>query len=364
MTDGKDQKVIYPRPTYLVTGAAGFIGSALVRLLVAETGARVVSLDALTYAGDVRRLAAAGGELSHRFVELDIRDQPALTDLLMEERPAIIFHLAAETHVDRSIDGPEAFVTTNVLGTLRLLEATRAYLARISGAEQMAFRLVSVSTDEVYGSLGPEGVFTEQSPFAPRSPYSASKAGADHLAQAYHQTFGLPVMVTHGSNNYGPYQFPEKLLPLALTRALAGESVPLYGDGRNVRDWLHVDDHSRGLLAAARRGRPGESYLLGGGNERSNREILELALGILGELAPSGRDYRELITLVTDRPGHDFRYAVDSAKAARELSWKPQVALTEGLRETVSWYLDNRDWTSSITEGRYGLERLGVGAKR
>ncbi len=351
------------RPTYLVTGAAGFIGSALVRMLVAQRDARVVSVDALTYAGDLRRLDPVGrasGENEHRFVKLDVRDQQSLVELLVEERPSALFHLAAETHVDRSIDGPEAFVTTNVLGALRVLEAVRAYFERISRPEQETFRLVSVSTDEVYGSLGPEGVFTETSPFAPRSPYSASKAGADHLAAAYFHTYGLPVVITHGSNNYGPYQFPEKLLPLALTRALAGESVPLYGSGENVRDWLHVDDHSRGLLAAARRGRPGETYLLGGGNELSNRRVLDLALGSLTELAP-GRDYRELITPVPDRPGHDFRYAVDSSKAERELGWRPQVQLEQGLRATVEWYLRNQEWTRSVVEGRYDLERLGVG---
>ncbi len=349
------------KPIYLVTGAAGFIGSALVRLLVAQRDARVVSVDALTYAGDLRRLDAVSGHGEHRFVQLDVRDQQSLVELLVEERPSALFHLAAETHVDRSIDGPEAFVTTNVLGTLRVLEAVRAYFERISRAEQEAFRLVSVSTDEVYGSLGPEGAFSEGSAFAPRSPYSASKAGADHLAAAYFHTYGLPVVITHGSNNYGPYQFPEKLLPLALTRALGGESVPLYGSGENVRDWLHVDDHARGLLAAARRGRPGETYLLGGGSELSNRALLDLALGLLGELAP-GRDYRELIALVEDRPGHDLRYAVDSSKAARELGWRALVPLEQGMRETVSWYLGNREWTQSVAEGRYGLERLGVGS--
>ncbi len=347
------------KPIFLVTGAAGFIGSALVRLLIAQRDARVISVDALTYAGDVRRLDAAFGDADHRFVQLDVRDQQSLVELLVEERPTALFHLAAETHVDRSIDGPEAFVTTNVLGTLRVLEAVRAYFERISRPEQDAFRLVSVSTDEVYGSLGADGVFTEESPFAPRSPYSASKAGADHLALAYFHTYGVPVMVTHGSNNYGPYQFPEKLLPLALTRALAGESVPLYGDGSNVRDWLHVDDHARGLLAVARRGKPGASYLLGGGNELSNRAVLELVLGHLDDLVP-GRDHRELITLVPDRPGHDFRYAVDASKAARELGWKPVVPLADGMRDIVAWYVGNQEWTRSVSEGRYALERLGT----
>jgi dTDP-glucose 4,6-dehydratase len=346
--------------TALVTGAAGFIGSALVRRLKARGAPRVVSLDSLTYAGDVSRLEEAGGEPGHRFVHLDVRELDAVLALLREERPTVVFHLAAETHVDRSIDGPEAFVQANVLGTLRLLEALRRYRDELPDAERRRLRVVNVSTDEVYGSLGPEGVFTEDSPFAPRSPYSASKAGADHLAAAYFHTYGLPVITTHASNNYGPYQFPEKLLPLALGKALAGESVPLYGTGENVRDWLHVDDHADGLIAAALRGAPGEAYLLGGGNERSNRAVLEALLGALNELAPAGRDHRELITLVPDRPGHDFRYAVDSGKAERELGWRPAVPFERGLRDTVAWYLAHRDWLDAVTRGRYRLERLGT----
>ncbi len=346
--------------TVLVTGAAGFIGSALVRRLKARGAGRVVSLDALTYAGDVSRLEAAGGEPGHRFVHLDVRDLEAVLGLLREERPSVVFHLAAETHVDRSIDGPEAFVQANVLGTLRLLEAARRYRDELPAAERERFRVVNVSTDEVYGSLGPEGVFTETTPFDPRSPYSASKAGADHLASAYFHTYGLPVLTTHASNNYGPYQFPEKLLPLALGKALAGEPVPLYGTGENVRDWLHVDDHADGLIAAGLHGRPGEAYLLGGGNERSNRAVLETLLGALNDLAPAGRDHRELITLVPDRPGHDFRYAVDTAKAERELGWRPAVPFEQGLRDTVAWYLRHRDWLDAVVHGRYRLERLGT----
>src|SRR5690606_28495612 len=312
---------VSPLGTTLVTGAAGFIGSAVARRLRSLGLGRVVSLDALTYAGDVSRLEPAGGEPGHRFVHLDVRDEDAVLELLRVERPRTVLHLAAETHVDRSIDGPEAFIQSNVVGALRLLEAVRAYLADASDAERSAFRLVNVSTDEVYGSLGPEGRFTETTPFAPRSPYSASKAGADHLMSAYAETFGLPIVTTHAPNNYGPYQFPEKLIPLALGRALRGESVPLYGTGDNVRDWLHVDDHADGIIAAALRGRPGEAYLIGGGNERSNRDVLNALMDLVDELAPTGREHRELIELVADRPGHDFRYAVDTSKAKADLGW-------------------------------------------
>jgi len=346
--------------TVLVTGAAGFIGSALVRRLRARGAPRVVSLDALTYAGDLSRLEEAGGEPGHRFAQLDVRDLDGVLALLREERPTVVFHLAAETHVDRSIDGPEAFVQANVVGTARLMEALRRYRDELPAGERERLRVVNVSTDEVYGSLGPEGVFTESTPYDPRSPYSASKAGADHMASAYFHTYGLPVLTTHATNNYGPYQFPEKLLPLALGKALRGEPVPLYGTGENVRDWLYVDDHADGLIAAALRGRPGETYLFGGGNERSNRSVLEALLGTLNELAPTGRDHRELITLVPDRPGHDFRYAVDTAKARRELGWRPVVPFEQGLRDTVAWYLEHRDWLDSVTRGRYRLERLGT----
>lgn len=346
--------------TVLVTGAAGFIGSALVRRLVAGDASRVVSLDALTYAGDRSRLEPLESDPRHRFVEADVTDREALTGLFAEERPDTVFHLAAETHVDRSIDGPAAFLRTNTGGTLTLLEVARQHLATLDDEARRAFRLIDVSTDEVYGSLE-EGAFTERSPFAPRSPYSASKAGADHFAEAYFHTYGLPVMITHASNNYGPFQFPEKLLPLALTRALAGDNVPLYGDGSNVRDWLHVDDHADALVAVARSGRLGETYLIGGGNERSNRAVLDHLLGILNRLAPDERDYRDLITLVADRPGHDFRYAVDTSKITAELGWRPAVGFEQGLEDTVRWYLDNRAWTEGIIAGRYGLERLGSG---
>ncbi len=374
--------------TYLVTGAAGFIGSALVRHLVARGGAgsrldtaadtsgddgafdrasdrsdeavRVVSVDAFTYAADPERLRSAGGEPAHRLVRLDVNDVAGVSALLDEERPAVVFHLAAETHVDRSIDGPGAFLQANTVGTFNLLEAVRRYWQGLPAAERAAFRLVNVSTDEVYGSLGPTGVFDESSPYAPRSPYSASKAAADHFAGAYFHTFGLPVMTTHAANNYGPFQFPEKLVPLAINRALAGESVPMYGDGAQVRDWLHVDDHARGLVAVAERGAPGATYLMGGGHELPNRALLERLLGHLNDLAPGRGDYRRLIRSVADRPGHDRRYAVDSSRAEAELGWRRRVPFDDGLRDTVRWYVENQAWVRSVTE-RYDLGRLGLG---
>ncbi|MDT3682885.1 MAG: dTDP-glucose 4,6-dehydratase [Truepera sp.] len=347
--------------TYLVTGAAGFIGSALVRLLVGGGDARVVSVDALTYAADLERLREAGDGPRHRFVKLDVNDQGAMLELLREEQPTAVIHLAAETHVDRSIDGPRQFVVANTLGTFNLLEAVRHYWLDLPLAANQKFRMVNVSTDEVYGALGPTGMFDEDSPYDPRSPYSASKAGADHFAAAYFHTFGLPVITTHASNNYGPFQFPEKLVPLALSRALAGESVPMYGDGMQVRDWLHVDDHARGLVAAAQRGEPGATYLMGGAHELPNRELLEQLLGCLNEVAPGAGDYRRLITSVADRPGHDRRYAVDSGRAESELGWRRQVPFEEGLLETVRWYVANQAWVRSVVE-RYDLGRLGLGA--
>ena len=346
--------------TYVVTGGAGFIGSALVRHLVNDLGVRVVTVDALSYAGDMARLESVASSPLHHFEHLDVNDQAALERLFAAERPQGVFHLAAETHVDRSIDGPEQFALSNTLGTLRLLEAARRYWQALPEPERAAFRFVNVSTDEVYGSLGATGIFTESTAYDPRSPYSASKAGADHFANAYFSTYGLPTMTTHASNNYGPFQFPEKLLPLALSRALANENVPLYGDGSNVRDWLHVEDHARGLVAVMERGTPGQTYLMGGATELSNKTVLNDLLSVLNELAPAERDYRELITFVPDRPGHDQRYAVDSSKAERELGWQRQVPFPTGLRSTVAWYLANQEWVESIRSGRYDLGRLGA----
>jgi len=346
--------------TYVVTGGAGFIGSALVRHLVQQVGARVVTVDALSYAGDLARLESVAQDPRHRFEKLDVNDQAALESLFAEEQPHGVFHLAAETHVDRSIDGPEQFALSNTLGTLRLLQAARSYWAAADEERRATFRLVNVSTDEVYGSLGPTGIFTESTAYDPRSPYSASKAGADHFAMAFHATYGLPTITTHASNNYGPFQFPEKLLPLALSRALAGEPVPLYGDGSNVRDWLHVDDHARGLVDVMLRGTPGATYLMGGATELSNKRVLNELLTTLNELSPGPGDYRDLITFVPDRPGHDQRYAVDSSKAEQELGWARQVPFAAGLRSTVQWYLDNQPWVESIRSGRYDLGRLGT----
>ena len=346
--------------TILVTGGAGFIGSAVVRRLVAEGRHRVVTLDALTYAGHRESLAEVEGTPNYRFVHLDILDAGGVSALLAEERPDAVMHLAAESHVDRSIDDPEAFVRTNVLGTQRLLEAVRRHLADREPAAAERFRFLHVSTDEVYGSLGPDDPpFTERSAYRPRSPYAASKAAADHLARAYRHTYGLPVIVTNCSNNFGPYQYPEKLIPLTVLKALAGEPVPVYGDGSNVRDWLYVEDHVSGLLAALERGRPGETYLIGGGNERSNLEVVRTVLGALNELAPAERDHRQLIAFVSDRPGHDFRYAVDAGKARNELGWRAQRGFDEAMRDTVRWFLEHGEWCSAVTRGRYALERLG-----
>ena len=346
--------------TYVVTGGAGFIGSALVRYLVQEVGARVVTVDALSYAGDMARLSSVSASPLHRFEHLDVNEQSALEKLFEEERPQGIFHLAAETHVDRSIDGPEQFALSNTVGTLRLLEAARRYWQALPDDDKSGFRFVNGSTDEGYGSLGATGIFTESTPYDPRSPYSASKAGADHFASAYFATYGLPTITTHASNNYGPFQFPEKLLPLALSRALAGEPVPLYGAGSHVRDWLHVDDHARGLVNVMEGREPGHTYLMGGATELSNKRVLNDLLGVLNELAPSAGDYRDLVTFVPDRPGHDQRYAVDSTKAEQELGWQRQVPFSDGLRSTVAWYLANQEWVESIRSGRYDLGRLGA----
>ncbi len=357
--------------TFVVTGGAGFIGSAVVRRLLEAPENRVVTLDALTYAGHRETLSAFADHPRHRFVELDIGDRAGVDALFLAEQPDAVLHLAAETHVDRSIDDPEVFVRTNTLGTVRLLEASRAHLARLNDDARAAFRFLMVSTDEVYGSLGAQGKFDENSPYQPRSPYSASKAAADHFARAYFHTFGVPVIVTNCSNNYGPYQYPEKLIPVNLLRALRGQSVAVYGDGSNVRDWLYVDDHAEGLVRVVERGTPGETYLLGGDAERSNLEVMRAMLSILNDMAPAstdstsataqrGKDHLDLITFVGDRPGHDFRYAVDGRRIARELGWRPKHDFETGLRATVRWYLDHLDWVHAVTDGRYAMQRLGA----
>jgi dTDP-glucose 4,6-dehydratase len=349
-----------PPRTLLVTGGAGFIGSALVRHLIAETQHKVVTVDKLTYAGHVESLGDAASSPRHVLEQVDIADGAAVAQVFARHEPDAVLHLAAETHVDRSIDGPAEFLRTNVQGTFVLLEAARRYWDGLSGAKWDEFRFVHVSTDEVYGSLGPEGRFREDSRYDPRSPYSASKAAADHFAKAYHHTYDLPVIVTNCSNNYGPYQFPEKLIPLATLRAVAGERIPLYGHGENVRDWLHVGDHVSGLMAVLKEGRPGETYNIGGNAERTNLQVVKTICEALDELVPSKRPYHELIEFVEDRPGHDLRYAIDSGKIRNELGWAPTRTFESALRETVAWYLDNREWCEAVTRGaEYRMERLG-----
>ncbi len=343
-------------PTLLVTGGAGFIGSALVRHLIAETDYAVVNVDALTYAGNLDSVAEAATSDRYTFEPVDICDAAEVARLFETYRPNGVVHLAAESHVDRSIDGPAAFVQTNVVGTFTLLDAARAY-QKASGAP---FRFVHVSTDEVYGTLGATGLFTEETPVAPNSPYSATKAASDHLARAYHHTYGLDVVTTNCSNNYGPYQFPEKLLPVVILKALAGEPIPVYGAGANVRDWLFVDDHVRALVAAFERGRAGEVYNVGGHNEKTNLDVVHAVCALLDEMVPAGAPHARLVTFVTDRPGHDARYAIDAAKIGRELGWTPAETFETGLRKTVRWYLENAAWTARVLSGAYRMERLGA----
>lgn len=331
---------------FLVTGGAGFVGSALVRLLVRETGHEVLVVDKLTYAGNLANLAEAAASPRYRFAGIDIGDAATVAALLADFAPDVVLNLAAESHVDRSIGGPGAFVGTNVVGAYVLLEEARRYWSGLPGERRAAFRFVQASTDEVFGHLGEAGRFDEASAYAPRSPYAATKAAADHLAMAWWHTFGMPTIVSRASNTYGPCQYPEKLIPVVILSALRGEPVPVYGDGRNVRDWIHVDDHARALLLAAERGRPGEGYNVGGGDERRNIDLVRAVCGILDELRPDSPHvpHSSLIRFVVDRPGHDFRYATDASKAAAELGWRPEVPFGEGLRATVRWYLDHQGW--------------------
>lgn len=346
-------------PPILVTGGAGFIGSCLVRQLIAA-GHRVITLDKLTYAGNRESLAAVEHEPRHTFVRGDIGDEPLLRVVLSQHRPAAIVNLAAETHVDRSIDSPAPFVETNVLGTCRLLEAARAYYSALTAVDRAEFRFLHVSTDEVYGSLPPGTRSDEASPLAPSSPYAASKAAADGFVRAYHETFGLPTIITNSSNNYGPFQYPEKLVPLMIGAALAGRPLPLYGDGLHQRQWLHVEDHAAGLRVVLERGRPGEVYNLGGRDELTNDALVRMLCDILDELRPELAPIAARIQYVEDRPGHDRRYALDSTKADRELGWLPRRQLSQGLRETALWYLEHVDWAQRVTAGVYGGERLGL----
>lgn len=349
--------------TVLVTGGAGFIGGHLVRQLLAEEPAtQVVNLDRLTYAGNLDSLADVLKHPRHTFVKGDIADARAVAEVFEKFRPRAVVHLAAESHVDRSIDGPAAFVQTNVVGTHTLLDAARACWSKLDVSERERFRFLHVSTDEVYGTLGPTGLFTETTAYAPRSPYAASKAAADHLVQSYHETYGLPTLITNTCNNFGPYQFPEKLIPLMTLNAIEGKPLPIYGDGLQVRDWLFIEDHCRALRLVLDRARPGETYNIGAHCERTNLEVVERICDLVDEMqgTTQRKPSRELIEHVADRPGHDRRYAIDASKLRRELGWEPQHDFDSVLRLTVRWYLDNSQWVERVTSGKYQRERLGV----
>ncbi len=346
----------------LVTGGAGFIGSALVRYLLRSTDTTVINLDKLTYAGNLDSLETVADDPRYHFEKVDVCDADAVQAVFSRYRPDAVIHLAAESHVDRSIDGPGAFVETNIVGTYTLLETARAHWSGLDGAARKAFRFHHISTDEVYGSLGGEGLFDEDSPYRPNSPYAASKASSDHLVRAWHHTYGLPVIITNCSNNYGPYQFPEKLIPLLCQNGVAGEPLPVYGKGDNVRDWLYVDDHAEALYKVLTEGRPGETYNIGGHNEHTNLEVVHALCALLDELAPDSghRPHASLITFVTDRPGHDKRYAIDATKIQQELGWTPRESFESGLRKTAAWYLANQGWCERVTSGAYRGERLGL----
>lgn len=339
----------------LVTGGAGFIGSNFILNWLGQSDEGVVNLDLLTYAGNINNLKALAGDRRHVFVQGDIGDGALVAALLAEHRPRAIVHFAAESHVDRSIHGPAAFVTTNINGTFSLLEAARAHWSALPQAEKAAFRFLHVSTDEVYGSLGPDDApFTETTGYAPNSPYSASKAASDHLVRAYHHTYGMPTLTTNCSNNYGPFHFPEKLIPLVIANARAGKPLPIYGDGQQVRDWLYVSDHCAAIRRVLESGRLGETYNIGGWNEKANLDVVHTLCDILDQLAPKAAgSYRDQITFVTDRPGHDRRYAIDARKIERELGWKPAETFESGIRKTVQWYLDNTDWVRDVESGNY-----------
>jgi dTDP-glucose 4,6-dehydratase len=357
--------------TVLVTGAAGFIGSNFVRHVLAHTGLRVVAYDKLTYAGNLASLADVASDPRFSFIEADIADRRAVESALAEARPTALVNFAAETHVDRSIDGPAAFVQTNLVGTFELLDASRRFLTDHKDLADR-FRFVHVSTDEVYGSLGPTGLFVETTPYAPNSPYAATKAGADHLVRSYFETFKLPAIITNCSNNYGPYQFPEKLIPLMVLNAIDGKNLPVYGDGKNVRDWLFVEDHCAGVLAALQRGRPGERYNIGGNNEQNNTDVVRSICSLVDSILPASENaslkargaktYADLITFVEDRPGHDRRYAIDATKIKNELGWVPKHDFASGLRQTIEWYVKNRAWCETVQQGKNARARVGLGA--
>jgi len=348
----------------LVTGGAGFIGSAVVRYLINDTNHNVLNLDKLTYAGNLESLKSVEENSRYQFAQVDICDRQALDKTFADFQPNIVMHLAAESHVDRSITGPAAFIETNILGTYQLLEASRAFHQQLDEDAKAVFRFHHISTDEVYGDLeGTDDLFTEETPYAPSSPYSASKASSDHLVRAWYRTFGLPVVLTNCSNNYGPYHFPEKLIPHMILNALAGKPLPVYGKGNQVRDWLFVEDHARALVLVATKAKIGETYNIGGHNEKQNIEVVNTLCELLEELVPQKPDgvaqYKDLITFVKDRPGHDVRYAIDAAKIGRDLGWQPEETFETGLRKTVQWYLDNREWWQRVLSGDYQLARLG-----
>lgn len=355
MTDLHRLNETAPSSRLLITGGAGFIGSTLVGHLIRETEATVINVDVLTYAGNLDSLDSARHHERHVFEHVDITDWAAVERVFREHQPNAVMHLAAESHVDRSIHGPRAFIDTNVTGTHNLLEVARAYWSELEGEKKHRFRFQHISTDEVYGTLGPhDPPFTEETPYAPSSPYSASKAASDHLVRAWHRTYGLPVVITNCSNNYGPYQFPEKLMPLMILNALEGQPLPIYGQGDNVRDWLYVEDHARALRLVLKEGADGRTYNIGGRCERTNLEVVRAICAVLDELAPDPNgSYERLITFVTDRPGHDRRYAMDNTRIATELGWQPQETFVSGLRKTIQWYLDNLEWVERVRSGAY-----------
>jgi len=345
----------------IITGGAGFIGSAVVRRAMAATTWDIVNVDKLTYAGCLDNVASVSNNPRYTFEKIDICDAKAVQDLIIRHKPQAILHLAAESHVDRSIDGPRAFIETNIVGTYNLLETARAYWSDLSAGDKQTFRFQHISTDEVFGSLGPTGYFTESSHYQPNSPYSASKAASDHLVRAWFETYGMPVLTTNCSNNYGPFHFPEKLIPLVILNALDLKPLPIYGRGDNVRDWLFVEDHAHALLEVLAKGVPGETYNIGGSSERTNLEVVQTICRTLDELRPrqDGRPYNELISFVADRPGHDKRYAIDASKIRRDLGWSPKESFESGLRKTVEWYLTNQEWCRNV-QGSYRRERLGL----
>ena len=344
-----------------ITGGAGFIGSALIRFLITNTEHEVVNLDKLTYAGHLESLKTIVNSERYSFEQIDICDSEEIEKAFEKYSPNAVMHLAAESHVDRSIDGSAEFIKTNIVGTHVLLESAKKYWLGLDGKKANSFRFLHVSTDEVYGSLSEEDLFTEETSYDPRSPYSSSKAASDHLARAWYHTYGLPVLITNCSNNYGPYQFPEKLIPVVILKALKGEKIPVYGKGNNVRDWLFVDDHVRALWQVVEQGKLGETYNIGGHNEKKNIEVVHTICDVLDALMPKETKYKEQISFVTDRPGHDFRYAIDASKIERELGWVPQETFETGLKATLEWYLENMDWVEAVTNKNYNLERLGKG---